>query len=75
MLNDSNPEVGQRCQEALSPSAVGEVVQWEGARGNAVVEPLPFLVFVDTNPAVEVGAIVEMDCVSEYLEEPSIRTS
>ena len=59
----------------MSPLAVGEVVQWEGARGNTVVKPLPFLVFVDTNPAVKVGAIVEMDCVAEYPEEPSIRTS
>jgi hypothetical protein len=39
------------------------------------VKPLPFLVFVNTDPAVKVGAIVEMDCVSEYPEEPLIRTS
>jgi hypothetical protein len=64
-LNDSDPEVGQRRQEALSPSAVGEVVQWEGARGNAVVKPLPYCVFVDTDPTVEVGAIIEMDCVAK----------
>ena len=56
----------------MSPSAVGEVVQWEGARGDAVVEPLPPCIFVDTNPTVEVGAIVQMDCVSEDPEEPSI---
>ena len=71
-LNDSGPEVGQRRQEAVSPSAVGEVVQWEGARGDAVVEPLPLCVFIDADPTVEVGAIVQMDGVSEDPKEPSI---
>jgi hypothetical protein len=72
-LNDSNPEVGQRCQEALSPSTVREVVQWEEARGNAVVKPLPFCVLGDTDSTVEVGSIVEMDRVAKDPEESSIR--
>jgi hypothetical protein len=41
-----DPEVGQRRQEAMSPLTVGEVVQWEGARGNAVVIDL----FIDCAP-------------------------
>jgi hypothetical protein len=58
----------------MSASTVGEVVQWEGARGDAVVKPLQFCVFGDTNPTVEVGTIVEMDHVTEYPEESSIRS-
>ena len=59
----------------MSPLAVGEVVQWEGARGNAVVKPLPSCIFIDTDPTIEVGAIVEMDHVAEYPEESLIRDS
>jgi hypothetical protein len=51
----------------MSPSAVGEVVQWEGAGGNAVVKPLPSRVFIDTDPTIEVGSIVEMDRVAKIL--------
>jgi len=36
------------------------------------MKPLPSCVFVDTNPTIEVGAIVEMDRVAEYPEEFSI---
>jgi hypothetical protein len=39
------------------------------------VKPLPSLVFVDTDPAVKVGAIVEMDGVAENPKEPLVRTS
>jgi hypothetical protein len=31
MLNDSNPEVSQCHQEALSPTTVGKVIQWVGS--------------------------------------------
>jgi hypothetical protein len=58
----------------MSPPTVGEVVQWEGARGDAVIKPLPFCIFGDTDPTVKVGAIVEMDCVAEDPEESSIRS-
>ena len=68
-LNDSDPEVGQHQQEAMSPLTVGEVIQWEGARGDAVIKLLPFCIFIDTDPTINVGAIGEMDHVAEYPEE------
>ncbi len=54
----------------MSPSAVGEVVQSQGARGNAVVKPLPFFNFSRTDPTIEVGSIIEMDGVPKDPEEP-----
>jgi hypothetical protein len=58
-LNHSNPEVGQRCEEAVSLSAVGEVVQWQGAGGDMVIEPLPLCILSGTNPTIKVGSIIE----------------
>jgi hypothetical protein len=72
-LNHSNPEVGQRCKEAVSPSAVGEVVQWQGAGGNTVIEPLPLCILNSTNPTIKVGSIIEMDGIAKDPKELPIR--
>jgi hypothetical protein len=72
-LNHSDPEVSQRRKEAVSPSAIGEVVQWQGAGGNMVREPLPLCILSGTNPTVEVGSIIEMDGIAKDPKEPPIR--
>jgi hypothetical protein len=64
-LNHSDPEVGQCHEEAVSPSAVGEVVQWQGAGGNTVIEPLPLCILSSTDPTVEVDSIIEMDGIAK----------
>jgi hypothetical protein len=73
-LNDSNPEVGQRCQKTVSPAAIGEIVQWQGACGDAVVKLLPLCIFSGTNPTIKMGSIVEMDCIAKESEELPIRS-
>ncbi len=72
-LNDSNPEVGQRCEETVSPPAIGEAVQWQGTSGVVVVKPLPLCILGGANPTIKVGPIVEMDGVAKYLKELPIR--
>jgi hypothetical protein len=56
----------------VSPSAVGEVVQWQGPGGNMVIEPLPLCILSGTNPTIEMGSIIEMDGIDEDPKEPSI---
>jgi hypothetical protein len=68
-LNHSDPEVSQRHEEAVSPSAVGEVVQWQGAGGDKVIEPLPLCILSGTNPTVKVGSIIEMDGIAKDPKE------
>ncbi len=75
LLNDSDPEVGQHCEETVSPPAVGEVVQWQGTSSDTVVRPLPLCILGSTNPTIEVGSIIEMDGVAKYPDEPPIRDS
>jgi hypothetical protein len=58
LLNDSDPEVSQRCEETVSPPAIGEIIQWQGTSGDAVVKPLPLCILSSTNPIIEVGFIV-----------------
>ena len=52
-LDDPNPEVRQRLQKPSGPATVGEVVQWQVAGSNPEVEPLPFGIFSDANPAIK----------------------
>jgi hypothetical protein len=63
-LDDPNPEVCQRLQKPIGPAAVGEIIQRQVAGSNPEVEPLPFGVFSNTNPAIKVGAIILMDGVA-----------
>jgi hypothetical protein len=74
-LNHSNPEVSQHCELAVSPSAVGEVVQWQGASSNTIIKPLPLCTLGSTNPTVKVGSIIEMDGIAKDIKELPIRCS
>jgi len=70
-LKNPDPEVWQRLQKGICPLAVGEVIQLQVASSNPEVEPLPFGILSDTNPTVEVGAIIVlMDDVAVDTEEP-----
>jgi hypothetical protein len=68
-LNHFDPEVGQRREEAVSPSAIGEVVQRQGAGGDTVIKPLPLCILSGTNPTIKVDSIIEMDGITEDPKE------
>ena len=74
-LNNPHPEVRQRLQKPSGPATVGEVVQWQVAGCNPEVEPLPFGIFIVTNPAIKVGAIILMDGVTIDAAEPTVGVS
>ena len=71
-LDDPNPEVRQRLQRPSCPVAVGEVIQRQVAGSNPEVEPLPFGILSDANPAIKVGAIILMDGVAIDAAEPTV---
>jgi hypothetical protein len=71
-LDDPYPEVCQRLQKPICPSAVGEVIQLQVASSDPEVEPLPFGILSGIDPTVEVGAIVLMDCATVDTEEPTV---
>jgi len=72
-LDDPNPEVHQRLQKSSCPAAVGEVIQWQVAGSNPEVEPLPFGILSNANPAIKVlGAIILMDGVAIDAAEPTV---
>jgi hypothetical protein len=56
----------------VSPSAIGEVVQWQGAGSNTVIELLPLCILSGTNPTIKVGSIIEMDGIAEDPKKPPI---
>jgi hypothetical protein len=66
LLNDTDPEVGQRHQKMVSPAAVGEVAQWQGAHGNVVVKPLPLCILSGTNPTIKMGSIDDEKTKSQH---------
>ncbi len=70
-LNDPNPEFRQRLQKPSCPAAVGEVIQRQVAGSDPEVEPLPFGILGNTNPAIKVGAIILMDGVAIDAAEPT----
>jgi hypothetical protein len=74
-LDDPNPEVCQCLQKPSGPATVGEVVQRQVAGSNPEVEPLPFGIFSDANPAIEVGTIVLMNGVAVDAAEPTVGVS
>ena len=71
-LDDPYPEVHQRLQILMCTAAVGEVIQWQVAGSDPEVEPLPFGVLSDANPAIKVGAIILMEGVAIDTAEPTV---
>ena len=71
-LDDPNPEVRQRLQKPSGPAAVGEVIQRQVAGSNPEVEPLPFGILSDANPAIKMCAIILMDGVAMDAAEPTV---
>jgi hypothetical protein len=59
----------------VSPLAIEEVVQWQGAGGNMVIEPLPLCTLSGTNPTVKVDSIIEMDGIAKDPKKLLIRGS
>jgi hypothetical protein len=74
-LDDPNQEVCQRLQKPSGPATIGEVIQRQVANINPEVEPLPFGIFSDANPAIKVGAIILMDGITIEAAEPTVGVS
>jgi hypothetical protein len=74
-LDDPNPEVRQRLQKPSGPAAVGGVLQRQVTGSSPEVEPLPFGILSNANPAIKVGAIILMDGVAIDAAEPTVGVS
>jgi hypothetical protein len=65
------PEVCQHLQTPMRPVAIEEVIQRQDVGSNPEMEPLPFGILSNANPAVKVGAIILMDGVTIDTAEPT----
>jgi hypothetical protein len=71
-FDDPDPEARQGLQKPSGPAAIREVVEQELAGRNPKVEPLPLGVLANTDPAIEVGAIILMNGVTVDSAKPTI---